>query len=312
MLAFQHGGTERNFAWYDREGHELGAVSLPTVLFNPRVSPDESRLVATSSLTHEPGLWLASLARAEYARLATDAIGPLWSPDGRRVAFTARGGTELLVRALDSGAPPQILLSDGTIKILNDWSPNGADLVYTRADDTSVDLWIADARDRRARPLLTTPFNEMQARLSPDGQWIAYASDESGVLEVYVQRYPDLGEKRLVSVRGGGQPQWRADQRELFYLSADRAVMSVEVNARADVLTFGAPRALFRPAIAGSPADARDHYAATADGRKFLVDGAAQTGNDAAITVIVNWAAGAVEPPPTAANRMEGAARLLR
>src|SRR5690606_26367547 len=176
LLAFQHGAAERNLAWYDRAGNVLDTLVLPTVLFNPRVSPDESRLVATSSLTHEPGLWLASLKHAEFERLAADAIGPLWSPDGSRVAFTARGGTELLVRALDPGMPAQLLLSDRTLKILNDWSPDGADMLYSRVVDEAIaDLRIAGVADGRARPLLTTPFNEMQARLSPDGRWIAYA-----------------------------------------------------------------------------------------------------------------------------------------
>jgi hypothetical protein len=191
------------------------------------------------------------------------------------------------------------LISDDTIKLLGDWSPSGAEFVYTRIDGTaSFDLWVARADDGSARPLLATRANEMQARISPDGQWLAYASDESGALEVYVQRYPELGEKRQVSIGGGGQPQWRVDQRELFYLSADRAVTAVEVATSAGI-GFGTPRPLFRASIAGNPADARDLYAAAADGSKFLLTGPADETIDRPITVIVDWAAdvAAAEPP---------------
>jgi hypothetical protein len=137
----------------------------------------------------------------------------------------------------------------------------------------------------------------MQARISPDGRWVAYASDESGALEVYVQRYPELGDKRRVSIGGGGQPQWRVDQRELFYLSADRAITAVAVDTSADI-AFGAPRALFRASMAGNPGDARDLYAAAADGSKFLLDGPVEPATDRSITVIVDWAAGMAAAEP--------------
>jgi Tol biopolymer transport system component len=243
-------------------------------------------------VTHNPGLWLAHLTRAEVARLEPDAIAPLWAPDGERIAFTARDGFDLLVRTVDGTEPPRLLIRDDAIKLLGDWSPNGAEFVYTRVDGTSsFDLWIARADDGHARALLATPANEMQARISPDGRWIAYASDESGALEVYVQRYPELGDKRQVSVGGGGQPQWRLDQRELFYLSADRAVTAVEVDTSSGI-AFGTPRSLFRASVAGNPADARDLYAATADGSRFLLTGPAEETTDRPITVIVDWAAG--------------------
>jgi Tol biopolymer transport system component len=299
LLAFQHGVRKQNLAWFDREGHNVGTLPLPTTLFNPRISPDQSRLVATSAVTNNPGLWLAHLTRAEVARLETDAIAPLWSPDGSRIAFTARDGFDLLVRGIDGAEPPRLLVSDDAIKLLGDWSPDGAEFVYTRIDGTvSFDLWIARADDGAGRPLLSSPANEMQARISPDGRWVAYASDESGSLEVYVQRYPELGEKRQVSGGGGGQPQWRADQRELFYLSADRAVSAVDVDM-SNGIAFGTPRALFRASVAGNPADARDLYAAAADGSKFLLDGPVEETTDRPITVIVDWAAGMGAAEPT-------------
>jgi Tol biopolymer transport system component/DNA-binding winged helix-turn-helix (wHTH) protein len=291
LVAFREGRREQNLAWFDRDGGMLGALAVPTVLFNPRLSPDERYVLATGSLTTSPGLWLASLARPEFRKIETDAIAPLWSPDGKRVAFTSRDGLDLVVRETEADGAVQPLIRNTAVMILNDWSPDGRELVYTQAGaNGNLDLWIASIAAGTVRPLFETPFNEMQARISPDGRWIAYTSDESGTLEVYIDRYPGRGERRRMTVDGGGQPQWRADQRELFFVSADGALMSIEVEAT-DTLSFGAARKLFRPPLGGGPENARDYYAVTADGQRFLVDGAVEDGQRGAITILVNWTA---------------------
>ena len=290
LVTFREGRRDQNLAWFDRSGVRLGTLAVPTVLFNPRLSPDERYVLATGSLTSSPGLWLASLARPEFRKLETDAIAPLWSPDGKRVAFTSRDGLDLVVRDAETDEAVEPLIHNGAVMILNDWSPDGRELVYTQAGaNGNLDLWIASVADATVRPLFETPFNEMQARISPDGRWIAYTSDESGTLDVYVDRYAGLGERRRITVDGGGQPQWRADQRELFFVSADGALISIEVAAT-DTLSFGVARKLFRPPI-GGPENARDYYAVTADGQRFLVDGAIEDGQRGAITILVNWTA---------------------
>jgi Tol biopolymer transport system component len=304
LVAFQQGVMHQNLAWVDRAGNAIGALSVPTVLYNPRVSPDGSNLLASGSLTSAPGLWLVSLTREQYTRLEIDAIGPVWSADGQSVAFTSRGGFDVLTRSVFSQDIPRLLASDGTVKILNDWTPDDSQLVYTRqAEETGLDLWTLRIEDGSSRPLLATPYSEAQARISPDGHWIAYSSDESGVLETYVARLPGLGDKRMVSTGGGGQPQWRSDQDELFYLSLDGAIMAVGVNA-GDPISFGVPRQLLRPAIAADPAGARDYYAVDGAGMRFLIDGAVNENGDQAITVIVNWAGGANEGFADAAEPM--------
>jgi serine/threonine-protein kinase len=202
----------------------------------------------------------------------------------------------LLVRSLAS-ADSRRLFSDGAVKILNDWFPDGAHIVYTQRDEQSnLDLWGVRLDDGSSFPILATPSNELQARFSPDGRWIAYVADDSGELEVYVRRYPELGERHRVSVGGGGQPQWRSDQRELFYISPDSALVAVAVAVENDApLSFGTPRRLFRARMAGGPDDARDHYATAADGGSFLLDSAVGKDDDTAITVVVNWSAEATE-----------------
>jgi hypothetical protein len=293
LVAFQPGVMHQAFAWVDRAGKALGALNLPTVLYNPRVSPSGSNLLASGSPTSAPGLWLVSLTRERYTRLESDAIGPVWSPDGQSVAFTARGGFDVHTRPLVSQDMPRMLASDDTVKILNDWTPDDSQLIYTKqTEETGLDLWTLWIEDGSSRPLLATPYSEAQARISPDGNWIAYSSDESGVLETYVARFPGLDDKRMVSAGGGGQPQWRSDQGELFYLSLDRAIMAVGVND-GDPIRFDLPRQLFRPSITGDPADARDYYAVDDTGTRFLIESAVNDNGDRAITVIVNWAGGA-------------------
>lgn len=292
LIAFEHGIRRQHIAWYDRNGAPLGSLNMPTVIYNPRISPDGEHLLASGSITEDPGLWLASLHREEFARLEHDAIAPVWSPDGRWIAYTSRGGFDIEIRSVDSGGRARLVASDDTVKILNDWTPDGRELVYARQDgDLGLDLWKIDVGTGTEEPLLATPFNETQARISPDGNWLAWASDESGTLDVYVARFPGLEDRRRVSVDGGGQPQWQADQSELFYLSSDRALMAVGMTSGA-VPGFDLPRRLFRPTMPGDPGDARDFYAVGPGGDRFLIDTTDSREPAHGITVIVNWAEG--------------------
>jgi Tol biopolymer transport system component/DNA-binding winged helix-turn-helix (wHTH) protein len=312
LLTFQSGARHQNLSWINRAGEPVLGLTMPTVIYNPRLSPDQSQLLATGSITADPGLWLASVNHEEFARLETDAIAPLWASDGRSIAFTSRGGFDLIVRPMDGRVGRRRLLSDPTVKILNDWSPSGEEIVYTRVDaETGLDLWTTHVDTGAAEPLLATPFNEMQARISPDGRWIAYASDESGVLEVYVQRYPMTGDRRIVSTNGGGQPQWRADQQELFYLSADRTIMSVNIDSGSAGMSLDAPRQLFPAPLLGDAEDARDHYVVSTDGTRFLVDGSVDQGRDRKITIMVNWATGTREAAPNPTTISEPIAQPL-
>jgi hypothetical protein len=139
---------------------------------------------------------------------------------------------------------------------------------------------------RKPVPLLKTPFNELQARIAPNGRWFAYVSDESGTQEVYVQRFPSLGDKRIVSIGGGTEPMWRQDGKELFYLSPNSSIVSVAFDP-ASPPVIGRPTALFRPPI--NTSTTRNHYAVTPDGQKFLINVEDQSSYLSPITVIVNW-----------------------
>jgi Tol biopolymer transport system component/DNA-binding winged helix-turn-helix (wHTH) protein len=296
MLAFREGASSEQLTWVNRTGAQQQALDVPASMVNFRLSPDGRSLLAASSLTDVSGLWTVDLTRGHWTLLAADGIAPLWSPDGRRLAYTSRAGQELYVRAATDDSVAQPVVRDPTVKVLNDWSRDGRHIIYAQhSAATKLDLWLLSLDGGAAKPLLNTSSNEAQARLSPDGRWIAYVSDESGTPEVYVRRYPGMDDPRLISAGSGGQPQWRADQQELFYLAQDRWLMAVAV-AGSDRSAYGTPRRLFRTSIGAAPSAARDSYAVMADGQSFLIDARHERDRDAPITVMRNWAAGLQRP----------------
>ena len=145
--------------------------------------------------------------------------------------------------------------------------------------------------EKTAKPFLASRFNEIQARFSPDGRWIAYASDESGRFEVYVRRFPTGGAQSPISVGGGTQPEWRRDGKELFYISADGKLMVVDIGSSGSTLTAGVPRSLFDVEIPESSAPYANDYAVTADGQHFLVNSLVDQPTLPTLSVIVNRAA---------------------
>ncbi len=297
VLAFREGDVRQRLRLVDRSGAERDLFDLPLSLTNFRVSPSQGQLLATGAANDSPAMWVVDLARHQHTRLESEGLGPIWASDSNRIGFTARGGLDLYVRsASDISSRP--LVSDQFVKVPNDWSPDGKEIVYAQRDpETKLDLWIVSLSGGAPRPLLKTRFNETQARISPDGRWIAYQSDESGTPEVYVRSFPQLGKPSEVSFGGAAQPQWRRDQSELFYLSSDNAVMAVPVSAKGEV-SFGAPQRLFQTPMTGSPSDTRDSYAAMADGQSFLLAGPPDPSQAARISVMVNWTMGLASMAP--------------
>ena len=130
--------------------------------------------------------------------------------------------------------------------ISSDWSRDGKWIVFTRTQSTTAgfDIWVWAGGDAKPQLAVRTALNAMHGRLSPNGQWLAYASDESGEMQVYVQPFPATGEKRQISPVGGSEPRWRHDGNELFYIASDDKLMSVAIPG-ANAFNAGTPRALF-------------------------------------------------------------------
>ena len=167
------------------------------------------------------------------------------------------------------------------------WSPDGQLLAFFEINPTTgYDIWVLRMAERKAEPFLRTPFNEESPRFSPDGRWVAYASDESGQAEVYVRPFPAGEGKWRISNDGGFYPRWRRDGKEIYYWSSSRTLMTVPVKL-SSVFEAGAPQSLFtaRPYDQGPLANVFT-YAASADGQRFLVN---TIEGDPTLNVIVNW-----------------------
>jgi Tol biopolymer transport system component len=298
LLAYQAGADPvvSQLNWYDREGRPVGMVGTPGDFEDPRISPDGSTVAVNriDPVTGTTNIWLLGLGRTSAERFTFSASFdhyPVWSPDGRRIAFdTNRNGTaDLYGKAVSGSSGEEELLHSGEAKSPTDWSPDGRLLIYERFDPKSkYDLWaLPVAGGGKPLLLLHSDANETDGRVSPDGRWIAYASDESGRWEVYVASFPGPGGRWQVSNEGGTQPVWRRDGNELFYLGADRKLMAVSISSEAR-FEFGPPHALFqtRARYTGNIT-----YDVAPDGRRFLVNTLVGAEAVPPITVVMNWTA---------------------
>jgi eukaryotic-like serine/threonine-protein kinase len=302
--------------WFDRQGNPLGVVGELRSYNTLALSPDGTRVA--SDHWAGPGtqrdLWIYDLSRGVGARFTSDPgfeFMPVWSPDGSQVVFFSGPVPDFgdLHRKASSGAGnDEVLFKSNEAKWPQDWSPDGRFLLYSSpvANSGPVNLWLlpltgAGGASIRPVPFLKTAFHEIQGRFSPDGHFIAYASDESGKLEVYVQPFPAslggkfAGGKWVVSKGGGTQPTWRRDGKELFYISADSKMMAVEVST-SPTFKAGVPKALFAAPIFGGGAFGVVHrYDVTANGQRFLINAFSPGGAPSSsppITVVLNWQAG--------------------
>jgi Tol biopolymer transport system component len=238
-------------------------------------------------------MWVLDLRRGSTTRLTFDGThnnGAVWSPDGTRIVFAARPDGEPNVHhKLASGAgPEEPLLSAGPPRFPSDWSSDGRHILVEQVDQkTQSDLWMLAMPDRTAVPFLQSAFAERAGQFSPDAKWVAYVSNESGRDQVYVRAFPAASDVWPISIDGGVAPRWRADGKELFYVAANRTMMSatVALNPRFEA---GRPQALFAVRLRNA-----DGYAVSRDGQRFLLNPDAQESSAPAppISVIVNWLA---------------------
>lgn len=280
--------TRRQVTWLDRTGKSAGTVGEP--LSNARgaeISPD-GRTLAITNTRGEFGAsdnLLMDMSRGTVTRMSAEEGGAArWSPDGTRIAFSAgrEGVLDLYWKTV--GGVDEVLFASKESKNLTDWSPDGKYILFSsQSPATARDVWAlpVDGADRKPFPVVQTAAEETNGRFSPDGEWIAYESDETGQREVFVRPFPGPGPPLRVSTGGGQAPFWRHDGKELFYTTQDQ-LMAVEVGAASKGgLNFGLPKLLFK---------AKGVVVPESDGKKFLY--LLQVGEEGrpAITVIVNWA----------------------
>jgi Tol biopolymer transport system component len=299
IVAYRAGAIDvRQFRWFDRAGKELAKVGRPGDYLDPTLSPDGTRLaVGIGEWTPVGDIWLLDVARGSFSRLTShpfDDITPVWSPDGKQIAFASNrnGAFDLFRKDVGGAGNEELLLHSNVDKFPMDWSRDGRSLVFITIDPkTRADMWILPMTGERKPSLfLQTEYNESNAALSPDGHWIAYNSDESGMPEVYVRPFPSGADRWQVSTQGGVQPAWRADGRELYYASPDTKIMAVEIKP-ASGFAAGLPVALFQaPIRAEGITESHTAFAASPDGQRFLVNTINEDAARVPITVVVHWA----------------------
>jgi Tol biopolymer transport system component len=297
VLAWYSGAATGNMRlnWYDRQGAVLGAVGPDGQMSKGAISPDGTT-VAADRLDLKGSaydIFLHDLKGGIDSELTFSPGGvnelPAWSPDGSQIAYDSRreGKFGIWVKPAGGSGKEELLLEWPNAIALCDWSRDGKYLVFmSHGTEKGRDLFVIsdplDAARRQTRPFLETAASEGYGRLSPDGRWMAYNSDESRTDQIYVVSFPGKEAKYKISTDGGTRPFWSRDGKELFYLY-NRKLMRVEVQAGA-IFAHGPPKTLFATrTVAGSLIDI------SPDGKRFLVPNIIEEDAGLPLNVSINW-----------------------
>jgi Tol biopolymer transport system component len=286
VLAYRGAPDSRvEMLWFDRSGKILGRAGEPAEAGPLALSPDGK----TVAVVRNGAVWLVDISLGTNIRLTFGNGEPssaVWSPDGTRILFGSHEAREggLFAKAANSSAGPDLMSKTNGLTAADSWSRDGRFVLYDVEDASGKSaIWeLPLAGDIKPMPVVQGDFQVRSARLSPDGKWMAYVSNESGRDEVYVQGFPPPAGKWAISASGGTEPAWREDGQELFFLSADGMLMATEMKANAQVLRAGIPRPLF-------VARGANYFAATGDGKRFLVQASPQERESDSINVVLNW-----------------------
>jgi Tol biopolymer transport system component len=285
LLAYVSGRrADRQYVWRDRKGSTLGVPGNAGNVV--AISPDGKRLV-----DNHKGIRVLDFGQATDTQISFGggAGNPVWSPDGRYVAYAESGG---IYRKLASGAGiPELLVTSDRLIVPKSWSPDRRFLMYAQLNPgNAADLMaISVDGDRKPFAVVQSPANEDQGQFSPDGRWVAYTSNELGPSQIFVIPFPPsaTGGRWLVSRDGGVMPRWRRDGKELFYISPDSQMMAVDVGMQ-PVFRSGTPHPLFQTDIIDTGIRTGPmSWDIAPDGRFLIIT---EPSTDAFVTVILNWA----------------------
>jgi len=290
----------------DRSGRQTDSTPVVELVTAPwlRLSPDGRRLAYVGGGGGVWDIWVADVTRRTASRLTSSPeteANPVWSPDGRRVIFRRQmsNGLPAILERDAAGLSPERAIAQGTVETQfypEAWSPDGSTIVFRRTvgGGASVDLMTLPVNPgSEPTTYLADGFRNRQAAFSPDGRWLAYASDQSTISQVYVRSFPDpTSAKVQVSVDGGIAPRWRRDGRELYYIDVRNRLMAVAIDTRADV-TVGTAVPLFQfPEVVNIPGSNvfGTPFDVTADGQTFYVAAPGSDQSATRLTVTLNWA----------------------
>jgi Tol biopolymer transport system component/predicted Ser/Thr protein kinase len=294
--------TLSELVWFDASGRRAGAVGPPAYYGSPALAPDGSRLAVDiyDPSTKTRDIWILDLNRGSRTRFTFDPgddVDPVWSPDGRRVAWSSdrKGVRDLYVKSASGTDQDEPLLVSSLPKTTEDWSQDGGHLIFKQPVEGGASLSIfalpmGPGAERKPFPVRATEFMERQGQLSPNSKFLAYSSNQSGrQLQVYVQPFPPTGGRWQVSPSVGTEPRWKADGKELYYLSGNK-LLAAAVKMDGASFEAGVPRVLFEARFATQ--GGRNRYVVARDGR-FLVNALPEQtpAERSSISVLVNWPA---------------------
>ncbi len=298
--------TGAQLRWFGRNGEDQGAFAASDAEFpsGPVLAPSGQRV----ALTRRPGgnidIWIVNRAGGAVTRLTMNSaqeVFPVWMPDENAIAFrSSRGSTfDIYMARLDAEGHESLVLGAAALGVSqispSDISRDGRWLLfYSTPQNASRDVWVHRLGPAsETRKLVGTSADESSARLSPDGRWFLYQTNESGPFEIAVRGFPAGERVWHVSTGGGVHGRWSRDGRELFYVAADGKLMAVQVSASGSVFQTSPPVALFAPRFVESAAvnPFNPQYDVAADGR-FLINVAADDLASSPITLILNWRRG--------------------
>jgi Tol biopolymer transport system component len=296
VLAYRFGATQRRqLVWTNRQGAVLTSIGEPGTdsLGSPELSPDERAIALFLNPRGNNEIAVIDLVR-QLPRLITNGppadAHPLWDPDGRHVVYVSArlGGNGPVRQAVDGSGMPHPLFPNDTAGAALSWTRNRR-YVLLRQGGQRPDLSAVSIDGTQTIPIAKSQFDETEGQFSPDGQWVAYVSNESGRAEVYLQRFPEGTDRTQVSTAGGTQVRWSPDGSEIFYIAPDGKLMAVRVTLAGGAPSPAAPVALFQTYLAtgGNVIGSKPQYAVARDGR-FLLNSAVET-EAVPIVVSVNW-----------------------
>jgi eukaryotic-like serine/threonine-protein kinase len=293
------GAAQSALTWIDRSGKELAHIGDPAIQANPTLSPDGERVAVDISdpKANNVDVWIESTTGAANTRFtfdpAEEVVG-IWSRDGSTLAYRgadADGATLLLkpatglVRERKRMTLPPSSMDDF---LPNSWSLDDKQILCTRQTTLGEYLELLPVASGEPTRFLTSKGSESNGQISPDGKWVAYASDESGAWEIYVTSFPGAGGKWQVSRGGGTEPRWRGDGKELFYIAPSGILTAVPVDAQS-VFASGTPVPLFQ--VRGrAPISSTDvfTYDVAKDGKRFLVNRYVKPEHVPPLTILLN------------------------
>ena len=286
--------TPSDLVWVDRSGRTIATVAKGNRYDSPSLSPDGTRvLVTTRPGPNENEMWVLDAAGSSSSSRLTFTRGVarfgIWGSNNE-VVFSMGNAEGAQIFRKPAGGGGEEMRVPGIARhwavFPDDWSRDGRWLVYLATSQNAFDVWALDVQQQKTEPVLQSPANEVQPRLSPNGRLLAYASDETGTWEVYIRGFGGTRGLWQISRGGGTQPVWRPDGRELFYVDLSGVLKAVAIDE--GISSLATPQPLFQTTLPNVLAPFRTAYAVSPDGQRFLINALRPNPQVSAITVVLN------------------------